>query len=106
MSSGSQTRPAHPILIPELLALTLSFLDEKNIIKTTTVCRQWAGIALDASWRTVTDFRRLLGLLGSFTVHTHYGRGNYTTHTYVSIPLVPSYVYVQATHSPLLSHRN
>ena len=104
--STTQIRPSHPILIPELLALTLSFLDEKSLAKTAIVCRQWAGIALDASWRNVTDLRRLLGLLGPFIMQTQYGRGNYTTHTYVSSFSFPSSLYVQAALSRLLSYRN
>lgn len=51
------------VLIPEILSLILSYLDDRSITRTATVNVQWAEIALDAVWRDVHDIRRLLSLL-------------------------------------------
>ena len=51
------------VIIPELLSLVLSFLDERSVAKIITVNIQWADTALDTVWRDVNDIRRLLGHL-------------------------------------------
>ncbi|CAL1702960.1 unnamed protein product [Somion occarium] len=77
-----QLHASHPILIPELLALIFSHLDERNIARTATVCRQWAEISLDAAWRNVSDIRRLVVLLCPVSSQMQYGPRNSCVCTY------------------------
>ncbi|TCD63646.1 hypothetical protein EIP91_005163 [Steccherinum ochraceum] len=61
------------ILIPELLTLILSYLDDRSVAKSATVCLRWADIALDVVWRDVHDIRRLLSLLAPLTTERQTG---------------------------------
>ncbi|EKM50865.1 uncharacterized protein PHACADRAFT_151262 [Phanerochaete carnosa HHB-10118-sp] len=65
MASAQKT--ASPIHVPELLALVFSHLDNRNLARAARVCRQWADVALDTLWHTVTDLRPLLSLLAPLT---------------------------------------
>jgi len=60
---GFLTPVQHPVLITEILTLVLSYLTDRTVSLTITVCKQWAEVALDTVWREVEDARRLLGLL-------------------------------------------
>lgn len=61
--STSRTSVGNVVVIPELLSLILSFLDDRSVTKILTVNVQWAETALDTVWRDVHDIRRLLTLL-------------------------------------------
>ncbi|KAI0795977.1 hypothetical protein C8Q75DRAFT_744681 [Abortiporus biennis] len=73
----------HPILITEVLALILSYLDQKTVSRTIPVSKPWADVALDHAWREVHDIFRLLNVLGPLTqTKQHSSLRNLTLHSY------------------------
>lgn len=69
MSSAAVVQGNHlrPFFVTELLALIFSHLDDRSLSRAARVCRQWADVALDALWHTISDLKSLLGLLGPLT---------------------------------------
>ncbi|KAH9929236.1 uncharacterized protein B0H18DRAFT_1117582 [Fomitopsis serialis] len=52
--------------VTELIAIILSFLDNRSLARSARVSRKWSEIALDILWREVDDLHRLFSTLCPF----------------------------------------
>jgi hypothetical protein len=84
------------VQIPELLALIFISLPSPAKVNAACVCTTWSAIALDALWREVDDFRRLVELLAPV-------KDDPVDLSYVSVIII--YIYVLSRIQPPVIHK-
>ena len=83
--SDMASSAAHTLAdVNELIAITLSFLDNRSLAASARVCKKWKEIALDFLWREVDDLHRLFTTLSPYRKPMKKLDGGRTIQSYVS----------------------